>query len=85
LAAPPLYTVNTAEGAAFGAAILASVGVGAWSDVASACDRMVRKVDEIQPRPAGVEIYERLYPAFRQLYPTLRATFNALTAFSLDT
>jgi xylulokinase len=81
----PLYTVNTTEGAAFGAAILASVGVGAWSDVASACDRMVRKVDEIQPRPAGVEVYERLYPAFRQLYPALRATFNALTAFSLDT
>ena len=33
-----LVTVNTSEGAAFGAALLAGVGVGNWKDVNSACD-----------------------------------------------
>jgi xylulokinase len=77
----PLYTVNTTEGAAFGAAILASVGAGAWPDVPTACAQMVRKVDEIQPQPAGVEAYERLYRTFRGLYPALAPMFSELAAF----
>lgn len=77
----PLYTVNTSEGAAFGAAILAAVGAGAWPDVPSACAQMVRRVDEIQPMADGVADYRRLYPAFRGLYPALRETFAALSAF----
>lgn len=77
----PLYTVNTNEGAAFGAAILAAVGAGAWPDVPSACGRMVRKVDTIYPDAAGVADYERLYPAFRAIYPALKETFAALAQF----
>ena len=60
----PLYTINTNEGAAFGAAILASVGVGVWPDVPTACANMIRKVDQIEPDAAGVTDYERLYPTF---------------------
>ncbi len=81
IAGIPLYTINTTEGAAFGAAILASVGAGAWPDVATACNQLVRPVDEMQPDPAGVAEYERLYPTFRQLYPALQATFAALAEF----
>lgn len=77
----PLYTINTTEGAAFGAAILASVGAGAWQDVPTACKELVRPVEEIQPDPAGVADYERLYPAFRDLYPALRPTYTALSRF----
>ncbi len=77
----PLYTVNTTEGAAFGAAILASVGAGAWPDVPSACAQLVRKVDEIQPQPEGVAAYERLYPVFRGLYPSLCDSYAALARF----
>ncbi|MBI5670870.1 MAG: xylulokinase [Chloroflexi bacterium] len=77
----PLYTVNTSEGAAFGAAILAAVGVGAWPDVPSACAHMVRKVDELQPDAAATADYERLYPTFRGLYPALCQSFAALAEF----
>jgi xylulokinase len=77
----PLYTVNTTEGAAFGAAILGAVGVGAWPDVPSACADLVRKVDEIQPKQDGVATYERLYSVFRKLYPVLRETNVALAGF----
>lgn len=77
----PLYTVNTTEGAAFGAAILASVGVGAWKDVPTACAQLVHKVDEIHPNPSGVETYQRLYETFRGVYPALRDLNVALTRF----
>ncbi len=77
----PLYTVNTSEGAALGAAILAAVGAGAYADVPSACAQMVRKVDTVQPDAAGIADYERLYPSFRALYPALKDTFSELAAF----
>jgi xylulokinase len=77
----PLYTVNTTEGAAYGAAILAGVGGGAWPDVPTACAQLIHKVDEIQPDPAYVGEYERLYPAFRGLYPALKGTFANLGEF----
>ncbi len=77
----PLYTVNTTEGAAFGAAILAAVGGGAWTDVPAACAAMIRKVDETQPTPEAAADYDRLYPIFRELYPALRQTYASLATF----
>ena len=77
----PLYTVNTSESSAFGAAILAAVGAGAYADVPTACANMVRRVDTIQPNAKGVADYERLYPAFRALYPALKDTFATLAQF----
>src|SRR4029078_5071944 len=36
-----LVTVNTTEGAAFGAALLAGVGAGVWADVDAACAQTI--------------------------------------------
>jgi xylulokinase len=77
----PLYTVNTGESSAFGAAILAAVGVGAYPDVPTACKQMVRRVETIQPDTQAVSDYERLYPSFRRIYPALRESFAELAAF----
>lgn len=77
----PLYTVNTTEGAAFGAAILAAVGVGAYGSVPEACAALVKRVETIEPGAADTITYEKLYPIFRGAYPALRATFSALSAF----
>jgi xylulokinase len=77
----PLYTVNTHEGAAFGAAILAAVGAGAYPDVPTACRQLVRKEMTIAPDPAGVADYERLYPIFRATYPALKSLYADLARF----
>jgi len=66
-----LVTVNTAEGAAYGAALLAGVGVGAWGDVDAACQATVRETDRTLPRPEQVAAYQRIYPLYRRLYPAL--------------
>ena len=81
IAGIPLYTVNSSEGAALGAAILAAVGAGAWPDVPSVCNAFIRQVDISTPDPAAVADYARLYPAYRALYPALRASFVALAEF----
>ena len=81
IAGIPLYSINSSEGAALGAAILAAVGAGAWPDVPSACGDLIRAVDVSDPSAAGVAAYERLYPIFRQLYPALRQSFADLAAF----
>jgi xylulokinase len=81
IAGIPLYSINSSEGAALGAAILAAVGAGAWPDVPSACGDLIRAVDVSEPSANGVAAYERLYPTFRQLYPALRQSFADLAAF----
>lgn len=75
----PLYTVNTTEGAAFGAAILGAVGVG-LSDVPTACAQMVRTELRIEPESDNVARYERLYATYREVYPALRSVNVALAA-----
>ncbi len=70
-----LVTVNTSEGAAFGAALLAGVGAGAWSDVPSACKAAVKITGSTDPNPAQVEAYRKAYPLYRELYPALKSSF----------
>ncbi len=73
-----LVTVNTTEGAAFGAALLAGVGAGAWASVPEACGAAIRVVDQVEPTVAQVAAYEDLYPLYRGLYPALKPTFEVL-------
>ncbi len=73
-----LVTVNTTEGAAFGAALLAGVGAGAWASVPEACATAVRVVDRVAPQAETVVVYERHYPLYRGLYPALKPTFDAV-------
>ena len=70
-----LVTVNTTEGAAFGAALLAGVGAGAWSDVPSACRAAIQITG--QTKPQGIS-YERFYQNYCQLYPALQSLFPML-------
>ncbi len=70
-----LVTVNTTEGAAYGAALLAGVGAGAWTDVPSACKACVKITGSTQPEPSQVDAYRRAYPLYRELYPALKSSF----------
>ncbi len=70
-----LVTVNTTEGAAFGAALLAGVGAGAWPSVASACKAAVKRTGSAMPDPGQVDAYRKAYPLYRELYPALKPSF----------
>jgi xylulokinase len=70
-----LVTLNTTEGGAYGAALLAGVGAGAWSDVASACEACIKITGSAQPNPSEVEAYRTSYAIYRELYPALKSSF----------
>jgi xylulokinase len=75
-----LVTVNTTEGAAFGAALLAGVGAGNWADVPAACREAITITGSTTPDPAQVDVYRRRYPAYRALYPALKTAFERASA-----
>ena len=65
-------TAKADEGAAYGAAILAAVGVGLWPTVDAACDALVRGSAETLPQPEVVALMNDRYDAYRRIYPALR-------------
>jgi xylulokinase len=73
-----LVTINTTEGAALGAALLAGVGAGNWADVPTACAKVVQITGSTRPDPAQMEVYRQAYPCYRQLYPSLKPTFDKI-------
>ena len=74
----PIATVNVAEGAAYGAALLAGVGAGVYRDVAEACRRAVKVTSTVKPGQAQ-KVYADFYPRYRALYPALAPEFKKLT------
>jgi xylulokinase len=73
-----LVTVNTAEGAAYGAALLAGVGARAWADVPSACRAAVKITGSTQPDSTQVIVYRKSYALYRELYPALKPSFDKM-------
>ena len=76
-----LVTVNTTEGAAYGAALLAGVGAGAWVDVQSACKTVIKITGTTQPNPQDAGPYHKAYSIYQNLYPVLKPSFDKMAAY----
>jgi len=72
-----LVTVNTTEGAAYGAALLAGVGAGTFSDVHSACENTIQITGRTNPGDAS-QAYQKLYPLYGEFYPALAPKFKEI-------
>ena len=66
----PVELLEAEEGGAFGAALLAGTGIGAWSSVEAACEATIRPAATITPKHPGpmAHAYER----YRKVYPALK-------------
>jgi xylulokinase len=69
-----LATVATTEGAAYGAAVLAGVGIGRHASVREATDALVRTQPVAAPGP-DAPAYREHHARYRALYPALAPTF----------
>ncbi len=67
--------VAAEEGAAYGAALLAGVGVGLWSTVDEACDAVVRVASRTETNPKAAATLQAGYRRYRKLYPALHQVF----------
>ncbi|MEM9598580.1 MAG: xylulokinase [Acidobacteriota bacterium] len=67
-----LVRSGASEGAAFGAALLAGVGAGHWSDVQGACAEAVSLGETVVPAAERHRLYTALHGRFQRAYPALR-------------
>jgi xylulokinase len=68
----PVETIEADEGAAYGAAILAGVGVGAWKSVDEACEASIKITDTIGPDEGSKPELDKNYEVYRRLYQALK-------------
>lgn len=71
-------TVNSSEGPAFGVALLAQVGAGAFATVPEACDATISTVERTPTNAELKPFYDQSYVIYRQLYQSLKSSFQAI-------
>jgi xylulokinase len=69
-------TVETEEGAGYGAALLAGVGAGFWKSVDEACDAVVHTAQVTPARKDVVPVMSDRYAQYRRVYPALREIYD---------
>jgi xylulokinase len=74
-----VLTLSAAEGPAYGAALLAGVGLGAWPSVQQACEQTVSIAARTTPDEIDVERYRKQHGLYADLYRRLRDFFPALS------
>jgi xylulokinase len=71
----PVEEINTNQGGALGAAILAAVGAGRYTSVEEGCKHLINTVNQIQPREEYSKQYEEIYNKYKLLYRYLKDWF----------
>jgi len=67
-----VMSLETQEGSAYGAALLAMPG-----PVVETCKRVIREVESVEPRAAEAERYAKKHAVYKSLYPALREFYRA--------
>ncbi len=73
-----VVTTNAEEGPAYGAALLAAAGTGAYKGVVEACTATIKNVTSTDPQAEAKRIYTKCYPMFGRLYKSLKNDFAEL-------
>ncbi len=74
----PVVTVNSTDGPAYGAAIMAASGV-LQQDITSLCDQWIHITDRVEPHREHHNSYQPYYDIYRTLYPLLQTTSHQLS------
>ncbi len=78
----PLRRLLVDEGPAFGAALLAAVGIGTFASVEDTAQVVELAAHADRPEPELVTIYKREYERFTRAYPALRAMRDSVAVLS---
>jgi xylulokinase len=74
-----LATLESQEGSAYGAALLAMVGSGEFASVPEACRAVIRETESVSP-DGDAAFYEKGHVVYASLYPALQRTFGEIAA-----
>ena len=70
--ARPITPAHTPEATGFGAAMLAGVGAGAWSDAAAAARALPVAGESVKPSAAKIMEYGKSYQRYQEIDPAVR-------------
>jgi xylulokinase len=73
-----VVTINAEEGPAFGVALLAAAGTGAYKDVVEACTKTIRVVKSTATNAKNRKRYDQTYPIYGRLYRSLKEDFHSI-------
>ena len=75
----PVVILESQEGSAYGAALLAMLGTGEYSSVAEMCKAVIRQVSSTAPNTKAAPFYREQYGIYRSLYPALKPIYSAIS------
>jgi xylulokinase len=73
-----VVTLETQEGSAYGAALLALAGSGEYGSVPEVCRAAIREVDSLEPRPAEAAYYAKAHQVYQAIYPALKPVYDQI-------
>ena len=68
---------GAAEGGAYGAAMIAGVGIGTWNDLHDATSN-IEKTSSVEPKKENFSVYRDMFGVYTELYGVLKPTFDRL-------
>ncbi|MDX2153560.1 MAG: xylulokinase [Bryobacteraceae bacterium] len=71
-------TLESQEGSAYGAALLAAVGTGAYGSVPEAAKAVIRETASVDPRNHEAGLYQRGHEVYKAMYPQLRPVYGLI-------
>jgi xylulokinase len=75
-----VVTLETQEGSAYGAALLALAGSGEYASTQEVCRAAIRETDSVSPSVADAAFYERGHKVYQSLYPALKPVYREIAA-----
>jgi len=76
-----INTINSSEGPALGAALLAGAGTGVYGSVPEACEAVIKVKDTKYPDMAKNAKYSKYYAIYGQIYGALKDKFAEIASF----
>lgn len=76
-----VVTINAEEGPAYGVALLAAAGTGAYANIQEACAATIRVVESVSPNRTARTAYDEAYPIYQNLYRSLKEDFRGIADF----
>ena len=76
--------LESEEGSAYGAALLAMVGTGHYASAAEATNAVIREVDSTAPRPDAAKFYARAHRIFQGLYLKLKPFYDEVASMDAN-
>jgi xylulokinase len=73
----PVVVLETQEGSAYGAALLAMLGDGVFGSATELCRTAIRVIESVEPQPGNTQVYTEGHRKYQSLYPALSAFYHS--------